>query len=110
MTFVIGLLRQRHDVGPGDEVRRLLQSAIEPRREGWCVVWSPRGRSAGVPATALLTAFAGFSTFWSFGDFYYEGWGTPFPQPPAYLTPFATALSLGAASRRAAHGRASGAA
>jgi hypothetical protein len=49
-------------------------------------------------AIALLTLFAGFWTFWSFSEFYYEGWGTPFPQPLAYLIPFAIALSLGAAT------------
>jgi len=52
----------------------------------------------GILGTALLTAFAGFWTFWSFSEFYYEGWGTPFPQPLAYLIPFAIALTLGAAT------------
>jgi len=49
-------------------------------------------------ATALLTAFVCFWTFWSASEFYYEGWGTPFPQPLAYLIPFAIALALGAAT------------
>ncbi len=57
-----------------------------------------RRHAAGVAATVLLTAFVVFWTYWSFGEFYYEGWGTPFPQPLAYLIPFAVALTLGAAT------------
>jgi hypothetical protein len=60
-------------------------------------VRSLRSRIPGILATGLLTAFVCFWTFWSFGELYYEGWGTPFPQPLAYLIPFATALALGAA-------------
>jgi len=45
-----------------------------------------------------MTAFVAFWTFWSFGELYYEGWGMPFPQPLAYLIPFAVALALGAAT------------
>jgi hypothetical protein len=52
----------------------------------------------GILATGLLTAFVAFWTFWSFGELYYEGWGMPFPQPLAYLLPFALALALGAAT------------
>jgi hypothetical protein len=49
-------------------------------------------------ATGLLTLFTGFWTFWSLSEFYYEGWGTPFPQPFAYLIPSGIALALGAAT------------
>jgi hypothetical protein len=98
MTSVIGFRRQPRNIGLGDEVRLILQSDFEPHREGWCVVWSFQDRIAGILATVLLTAFVGFWTFWSFGEFYYEGWGTPFPQPLAYLIPFVIALSLGAAT------------
>jgi len=59
---------------------------------------SLRSRVPGILATALLTAFVAFWTFWSFGELYYEGWGMPFPQPLAYLLPFAVALALGAAT------------
>lgn len=52
----------------------------------------------GLIATLLLTAFTGFWTFWSFAEFYYEGWGTPFPQPLAYLIPATVAVLLGAAT------------
>jgi hypothetical protein len=57
-----------------------------------------RSRVPGSVATALLTAFVGFWTFWSFSEFYYEGWGTPFPQPLAYLIPFGIAVAMGAAT------------
>ena len=59
---------------------------------------SPGSRVPGILATLLLTAFVAFWTFWSFGELYYEGWGMPFPQPLAYLAPFALALGLGAAT------------
>jgi hypothetical protein len=52
----------------------------------------------GLLGTALLTLFTGFWSFWSVSEFYYEAWGTPFPQPLAYLIPFGLALSLGAAT------------
>ena len=59
---------------------------------------SLRSRLPGILATALMTAFVAFWTFWSFGELYCEGWGMPFPQPLAYLIPFAVALALGAAA------------
>lgn len=57
-----------------------------------------RSRVPGVVATAMLAAFVGFWTFWSFAELYYEGWDMPFPQPLAYLIPCAVALALGAAT------------
>lgn len=57
-----------------------------------------RRRIPGIAATVLLTAFTGFWTYWSCAEFYYEGWGTPFPQPFAYLIPATIAVVLGAAT------------
>jgi hypothetical protein len=61
---------------------------------------SLRTRLPGIAATLLLTAFTGFWTFWSASEFYYEGWGTPFPQPLAYLIPATVAIVLGALTVR----------
>ncbi len=57
-----------------------------------------RSRIPGIVATAMLAAFVGFWTFWSFAELYYEGWNMPFPQPLAYVIPCAVALALGAAT------------
>lgn len=57
-----------------------------------------RSRLPGIIGTGLLTVFVGFWTFWSFGELYYEGWWTPFPQPLAYLIPCAIAVALAAAA------------
>jgi hypothetical protein len=61
------------------------------------VVNQLRPRLAGIVATVLLTTFVVFWTYWSFGEFYYEGWGNPFPQPLAYLIPCSLSLLLAAA-------------
>jgi hypothetical protein len=65
-------------------------------QEGRGVMQSLRDRVPGVIAAVLLGAFGCFWTYWSFGEFYYEGWGMPFPQPLAYLLPSAVAITLGA--------------
>ncbi len=59
---------------------------------------SLRSKLPGAVATALLTGFASFWTFWSFAELYYEGWDMPSPQPLAYLVPCVVALALAAAT------------
>lgn len=75
-----------------------LRARVQPPRPILGRVPSPWSRLPGVVATALLTGFVCFWTFWSLTELYYEGWNMPWPQPLAYLVPCAVALALGAAT------------
>ncbi len=49
---------------------------------------------AGWLAAILMTAITAIWAFWGAAELYYEGWGLLFPQPLAYLAPFAITLGL----------------
>lgn len=51
-------------------------------------------RLPGYIATGAIILVTAFWAFWGTAEMYYEGWGTPFPQPIAYLIPFAVCLFL----------------
>jgi hypothetical protein len=53
-----------------------------------------RERIPGAVATTLLIITTALWTFWGTAEMYYEGWGSPFPVPLAYLIPAALCLLL----------------
>lgn len=63
----------------------------------WKVPW--RG-IPGIVATVLMAAIASLWVFWSLGELFYEGWGTPLPGPLMYLIPGALAMGLCLAALR----------
>jgi hypothetical protein len=54
----------------------------------------------GAVATVLMAGIAGLWVFWSLGELFYEGWGTPLPGPLLYLIPGALSLGLCLAALR----------
>ncbi len=49
---------------------------------------------AGWLAAGLMILITSLWAYWGAAEMYYEGWGQSFPQPLAYLTPFAITLAL----------------
>lgn len=80
--------------GPGRDPGRAEDDAGPPAAPGW------RSALPGIVATGLIAAIAWLWVFWSLGEMFYEGWGTPLPGPLLYLIPGAVTLGLALAALR----------